>query len=220
MRRKQAAFDFRTWGGRRRGAGRKPAGVSAGVPHCRRPLLDHRHPVHLTLRAVRGLPSLRAANVFTVVRSRLAASSRQPFRIVHFSVQTNHVHLLVEAAGTAALGRGVQGLTIRLAKAVNRLLGRHGRVWADRYHARALRTPSEVRRGLVYVLLNGRKHGVCRRGIDPCSSGAWFQGWRERVAAPPGLAPVVRARTWLLSVGWWRRSRPISVEDGPARREP
>jgi len=67
-------------------------------------------------------------------------------------VQVNHVHVLVEADGSTALARGVQGLSIRLAKAINRVLGRRGRVWADRFHARALRTPREVRNGLVYVI--------------------------------------------------------------------
>src|SRR5881396_2560442 len=116
---------------------------------------------------------------------------------------------------TQALGRGMQGLGIRLAKAINRRLGRRGCVWAERYHGRALRTPREVRNGLVYVLLNGRKHGAIRRGIDPCSSGAWFGGWREGVEPSREPAPVARPRTWLLSVGW-RRSGPIGVDEAPA----
>ena len=111
----------------------------------------------------------------------------------------------------------MQGLGIRLAKAVNRRLGRKGRVWAERYHSRALRTPREVRIGLVYVLLNGRKHRVIGRGIDPCSSGAWFGGWRERIEPSRELAPVARPRTWLLRVGW-RRTGPIGVDEAPAAR--
>ena len=109
----------------------------------------------------------------------------------------------------------MQGLGIRLAKAINRRLGRRGRVWAERYHGRALRTPREVRIGLVYVLLNGRKHGVIGRGIDPCSSGAWFGGWRERIELSREPAPVARPRTWLLRVGW-RRTGPIGLDDAPA----
>src|SRR5207249_1642595 len=128
--------------------------------------------------------------VFLAMLRAISTASRAHFRIVHFSVQTNHVHVLVEAEGTRALRRGMQGLGIRLAKAINRLLQRRGRVWSDRYHARALRTPREVRHGLVYVLLNGRKHRVSGRGIDPCSSGAWFLGWRGRIEPPRGLRPV------------------------------
>jgi hypothetical protein len=125
------------------------------------------------------------------------------------------VHLIIESESTLALTRGMQGLGIRLAKALNRLLGRHGRVWSDRYHARALRTPREVRNGLVYVLLNARKHGAIGRGIDPCSSGPWFGGWREAVSAPPGLSPLARARTWLLSVGC-RRGGLVGMGEAPA----
>jgi REP element-mobilizing transposase RayT len=212
---RQCALPFRTWGGRRPGAGRKPAGPRAGVPHRRRPLHHRGQPVHVTLRAVRGLPSLRGVRLFWALRRSLAAASGAPFRVVHFSVQANHVHLLVEAEGTHALGRGMQGLGIRLAKAINRRLRRRGRVWAGRYHGRALRTPREVRNGLVYVLLNGRKHGAIDRGIDPCSSGAWFGGWREGVEPAREPAPVAPPRTWLLRVVW-QRSGPIGVEEAPA----
>jgi hypothetical protein len=84
----------------------------------------------------------------------------------------------------------MQGLGIRLAKAVNRVLGRRGKIRSDRYHCRALRTPREVRNTLIYVLLNGRKHHVTGRGIDPCSSGAWFSGWKHRVEPARGPIPV------------------------------
>jgi putative transposase len=125
--------------------------------------------------------------------------------------------LLVEAENTVALSRGMQGLGIRLAKAVNRVLARHGAVWGDRYHARDLRTPSEVRNGLAYVLLNARKHGIVLRGADPCSTAAWFGGWRETIDRPPDPCPVVRARTWLLCVGW-RRSGSISISATPVAK--
>lgn len=166
------------------------------------------------MRAVKGLPSLRMRQIFVPMRHAIAAGSKRDFRIVQFSVQSNHVHLLVESAGVQPLGRGIQGLAVRLAKAVNRLLGRHGAVWGDRYHARALPTPREVRHALAYVLLNARKHRPGAPGIDPCSSGPWFDGWRERLGFPPGARPVERARTWLLNVGW-RRWGAISVREAP-----
>lgn len=168
----------------------------------------------MTLRAIAGLPSLRARYVFPALRGALAASSKPAFRVVHFSVQTNHVHLLIEAEDGGALGRGVQGLAIRLAKTINRVLRRHGRIWSDRFHARPLRTPRDVRNGLVYVLMNGRKHGVSGQGLDPCSSAAWFEPWRQPGAS---LGPVAKARSWLLSVGW-RRAGSLGVDAVPAAR--
>ena len=109
----------------------------------------------------------------------------------------------------------MQGLAIRLAKAINGRLGRTGRVWADRYHGRALRTPREARNALIYVLSNGRKHRVIGNGIDPCSSGAWFGGWRRRIEKPPGPVPVADATTWLLRDGW-RLSGAIHIDDAPS----
>jgi hypothetical protein len=124
---------------------------------------------------------------------------------VQFSVQDNHVHLLAEATHKRALSSGIRGLAIRLARAVNRALGRRGVVWNDRYHARALRTPREVRHALVYVLMNFRKHRAVGAELDPCSSAAWFDGWRTSpVALASGPRPVAVARTWLAGVGWRR----------------
>jgi putative transposase len=212
---RQTTFDFRTWGGRRHGAGRKPAGPRRRVSHAARPPHAPRHPVHVTLRGVGGLPSFRRGPVFPAVRRALAAASRPAFRVAQFSVQTNHLHPLVEADGGRALVRGLQGLAIRVARAVNRVLARSGPAWADRYHARALTTPREVWRGLVYVLQNARKHGAASSGPDPCSSAPWFRGWVRPVTRPLGTSPVARPRTWLLAVGW-RRCGPLDVAMRPA----
>ncbi len=163
-----------TWGGRRRGAGPKPRGLRPGVSHRIRPYHDARHPAHLTLRATRGVPNLRTARVVPALREALRLAQRETFRICHFSVQSNHIHLLVEAKSREALSRGIQGLAIRLARAINRALRRSGKVWADRYHRRDLATPREVRNALVYVLNNVKKHRPGFAGLDPCSSAAWF----------------------------------------------
>ena len=126
---------------------------------------------------------------------------------MHYSVQRDHLHLLVEAAGDA-LSRGMRGFTTRTAKRLNRSGGTTGRVWSDRYHRHDLRTPREVRHALVYVLANGTKHGEVPAGeLDPCSSARYFDGW---ATSPAGLAaidtedesPVRRAESWLLRTGW------------------
>jgi putative transposase len=206
-----------TWGGRRDGAGRKPALARRRVRHRRRPVHDGRCPAHVTLRASNHLPSLRRDDVFGAVRAAFVKGSTDRFRIIHFSVQRDHVHLLLEADGHIRLRRGVQGLAIRIAKAVNRTLRRHGRVWADRYHVRALETPREVRHALVYVLQNWRKHLTDVRGLDPRSSAAWFTGWRVAIATPPQRVPIVAARTWLASVGW-RRHGLLRFDEEPRPR--
>jgi hypothetical protein len=150
--------------------------------------------------------------VFSAIRQAFAAM--RDLRLLHYSVQHDHVHLLVEADEAARFPRGVQGLAIRLAKAINRALGRHGRVWSDRYHARALRTPREVRNALVYVLNNARKHLRAMRGLDTCSSAPWFDGWSAAPAHSGGTAPIAAPRTWLARVGW-RRLGLIHVDETP-----
>jgi hypothetical protein len=211
----------RTWGGRRPGAGRKPGPGRSRVPHRIRP--DHRpsFPAHVTIRVRPNIPSLRAPRPFAAVLRSIAASSGQQFRVVHFSVQADHLHAIVEAAGRTALSRGAAGLAIRMARAINRSLGRSGGVWADRYHARAMRTPREVRNGMVYVLQNWMKHVRGARGIDQRSSAPWFDGWRQPVRRPSQPSPVATPRTWLASRGW-RRGSPslLSLDEGPARPPP
>ena len=145
-----------------------------------------------------------------------AAASGHGFRVLHFSVQADHVHLLVEADRPSRLSSGVRGLAIRMAKAINRAISGRGAVWADRFHARALTTPREVRHALVYVLQNWKKHEPAAVGIDPRSSGAWFVGWRDVRPCVRGRSPVAAPRTWLLRTGWWRRGR-IGLGDGPRR---
>jgi REP element-mobilizing transposase RayT len=204
----------RTWGGKRKGAGRKPKGPRPLVAHQARPDHDARHPCHVTKRFAFELPSLRV--LFSTVRDQIAASHKEGFRILHFSLQDDHLHLIVEADDREALSRGVQGLSIRVARAVNDALGRRGAVWEDRYHARDLRTPREVRNALRYVLLNRHKHRPERSApVDYCSSGPWFDGWAGALAAPRAPSPVRPPGTWLGGVGW-RRLGLLRLDETPA----
>ena len=185
-------------------------------PHCVRPLHRARHPVHVTLRAHPGLASFRSDTVYAALERALARASKSFFRVIEFSVQTDHIHLIVEAEGRLALTRGTQGLAIRCARAINRATHRRGRVWRHRYHAHYLRTPSEVRAAYVYVLLNFRKHLRAGPGIDPRSSGRWFGGWVRPAAPMDEPAPVVRPRTWLGAIGWRRAGGAIDCGESPA----
>jgi putative transposase len=171
--------------------------------------------VHVTLRARDSLPSLRSTRVFPSLQRSLAASHKSAFRVLHFSVQSDHIHLVVEGDAPVALVRGVQGLAGRCAKAVNRAVGRRGGVWSSRYHAHALRTPTETRRGLVYVLSNFRKHLGAAAGVDPRSSGPWFGGWRTPVPASRDKSPVEPPRTWLATLGWRRAGGAIAIDERP-----
>ena len=150
----QLELTIRTWGGRRHGAGRPPKPGRRSVPHRRRTPHVARCPAHVTLRAVSNLPSLRDERTFVTIQRALGLASKTGFRVFEFSIQTDHLHLLVEADDPTRFERGMRGLTIRIAKAVNRVLKRVGPVWGDRFHARPIRTPREMRNALVYVLNN------------------------------------------------------------------
>ena len=169
------------WGGRRDGAGRKP-GPRRRDQHARRAPLAARHPCHLTLRVRRDVPSLRSVRfVREFERSLRFACERGRFRVVHYALLGDHAHFVVEASSSRDLSCGMKSLCSRLSRAVNRVFLRSGPALDDRAHVRVLRTPTEVRRTIAYVLLNARRHlsqlgrWVDPRGrIDPASSGRWF----------------------------------------------
>jgi REP element-mobilizing transposase RayT len=207
MTKTQLAFELRTWGGSRRGAGRPRAAADERAAHgCRDPV-RRGQPVHVTLRMAAHVWNLRSARSFAVFDAALrGVRERDDFRVVYFSVQGNHLHLLVEAEGSRALACGMRALSIRLARGLNRMMRRRGPVLADRYHAHVLATPAEVRNALRYVLGNHAGHAAAwgeriRDGwVDPFSSSA------PRAARAAQLSlwtepPTVAARGWLLRSG-------------------
>ena len=197
------------------------------VAHRRRRAIRRRTVVHVTVRVVREVGRLRRRRLAPVLRAALVAGAvKEGFRICHFSIQGNHIHLVTEASSNAALSRGMQGFQISAARRINRALGRAGRVFDDRYHDVHLSSPRQVRAALCYVLNNARRHGERLDGryggIDPFSS-AWYfdgwsdEGWRRGLSPPVGPPPVAPAQSWLLATGWRQRGL-IGVEEVPAGR--
>lgn len=197
-------------GGKRKGAGRKKVHPGLGS-HAPRPAVSGRQPVHVTLHVCDDVYRLRSRRCFAVICAALAAArEKHGLRVIAFNVEGNHLHLIVEPDGAEALSRGMQGLAIRLARGLNRLQGRRGPVFRDRFFAHVLRTPREVRAALAYVLRNTVNH-FARFGRRLAES------FRDRFAvgffgtvvlpAPAGPPPVSPPRTWLLREGW-RLARP------------
>jgi len=205
MKARQQDLPLPQWGGRRQGAGRPrtrphPGLDRPGVPHLPRREFKQRHPVHVTMRLQPAAGYLRARHRARVIERALAAArERLGVRIVHYSIQGNHLHLIVEAESAAALSRAMQGLAIRLARALNGLAERRGPVFADRYHSRALVSRRKVANAVRYVLQNHRHHTrelLPSRWIDPLSSARYLN------VAAGDAAPVAEPRTWLLRTGW------------------
>ncbi|TMQ08715.1 MAG: hypothetical protein E6J90_39650 [Deltaproteobacteria bacterium] len=229
-------------GGRRRGTGRKPKGKRAGERHGARPDFKPYHPLHVVMRVAPGVGSLRKRKMYKALReATITAALREWFRIVHISLQGDHVHMLVEADDKTALARGMQGFQISAARNINTALGdgvrrRRGKVFADRYHVEVITTPTQAHHAIRYVLSNFRKHGEDQQGIartwlvDPFSSAIMFPDWKELEDRPwedrPWMWPiretydpliVFRPKTWMLAEGW-KRCGPISARDVPSRR--
>lgn len=202
--RQQRSFVFRTWGGLRRGAGPKLRRPSPAAPHRPRPEVRPYQPVHVTLRFLDHVWNLRSQRALAVVHRALdGVRLRTDFRVAHFSVQGNHVHLIVEADGARALATGARALSIRLARGLNAMMGRRGPVLEDRYHAHVLETPAEVRNAMRYVLGNFASHAR-RRGepvrdgfVDPFSSSSATQPRGTQASLWPE-APTRAPETWLL----------------------
>jgi REP element-mobilizing transposase RayT len=224
-------------GGKRPGAGRPPKGARAGSAHTRRPALVARHPVHVVLRVTSDVGSLRKRHMYAALREatitlamrELNLEEGNAFRIVHASIQRTHVHLLVEADHRMALSRGMQSFQISAARHINRVAGRRGNVFLDRFHQEIITNPTQARRALAYVLNNWRKHREDRSSIargwnvDPFSTGVLFLGWKERQDAQvlwrwrESYQPLVAylPTTWLLRVGW-RRGGTVSFYEIPS----
>ncbi len=204
-----------THGGEREGAGRKRVAPRPQVKHRRRPVLGEDHPVLVTWRVLDHVWSMQSKRSFRVLlRAFRPAVARFGARITHFSVQGNHLHLIVEANGTQALSSAMQGLGVRIARGLNRLMGRAGKVFADRFHAHALGSPTEARNAIDYVLGNTRIHAerqgrtvaryVDRFAVSHEQLGDETAWWRT---FDDGSPPVTAPASWLLEKGW-RRARP------------
>src|SRR5215470_12853838 len=211
-------------GGKRRGAGRKPKGMRARESHAARAEFKASQPLHVVMRVVRDVGSLRRRDRYKALReATITAAMRERFRIVHITLQRDHVHMIVEAENKAALAKGMQGFMISAAKHLNRALGdgerrRRGKVFNDRYHVEIITSPTQARHTIGYVLGNWRKHNEDQVGlartwlVDPFSTGVLFADWKELDGRPwmwpirEGYDPMIvfRPRTWLLAEGWMR----------------
>jgi REP-associated tyrosine transposase len=211
-------------------------GKKARVSHERKAGFAKLAVLHITCKLLPGLGSLRDPRIAVLLMAYLGCCCeaclprRGGFRIVEFSIQGNHVHLICEAKSQGELSRGMQGLMSGMARTLNRELGRKGTIFADRYHAELITSPTQCRNALLYLLANGKKHGVLHSNqeVDPWSTAPWFPftaADKQAAWSPAGPKPAAAARSWLLRMGWRRggsiyrhdhpKSRPKRRSDGP-----
>ena len=163
--------------------------------------------MHMTVRRREGLPSFRQQRVLDLVHALMRKKNDDSFQIVHYSIQSNHIHFVSEARDRRAVTRKMQGFMVAFAKRLNKMLERAGKVWADRYYARDILGSREMKNVLSYVFHNAKKHGVIQKGartLDMFSSAVLFEGWDEKFLRF-GFDdwPRPRPRTRMLR-SWWR----------------
>ena len=197
--------------------------------------------MHITMRALRGLPSFRAQVIFQmmmkILRNQTALGKAKRkytdvFRVLHFAIQDNHVHVMVEADDARALRSGVSGLVIAFARQLAKLFGRKKlKVWAERFHSREVGSPQDVVNTLQYIFQNYKKHGALTYGhgiVDRFSSARQFDGWQQKqlygapldqisfyIHGPEPWAPA-QPTTWLVSTGWKKYHPPLDTRAKPA----
>jgi putative transposase len=228
----QQALEFRTHGGKRTGAGRPRKAPGRREPHTKRPPLSRHAPAHVILRIEASVGTLRRRDAYHAIRLAMqTVLSRTDFRIVHASLERAHIHLVVEADDARSLARGMRAFEIAAARRLNAAISaarnrsRRGRVFADRYRARILRTPRDVRNVINYVLNNWRHHhehvdiDAMNWHVDYFSSGPTFDGWAElKPPLPARYEPLATSppATWLLRSGWTKHGA-ISMYAVPGR---
>lgn len=209
------------WGGRRRGAGRPNKSGHAG--HLKREKVDFKKPLHITLKLKEKMPQLRTKAFLKQFKIAIKIAKAFGLHVIHYSLLNNHIHMIIEARNNNCLERGMKSLCGRLGKLIRKLRGGSGSVWAARFHLHVMRTPTEVKRALEYVLLNAAKHARMIEHLDDFSSGYAFKSWAhllklERISglmreqfASYGLIDhpeLCAPQSWLLNQGW-KRARPL-----------
>jgi REP element-mobilizing transposase RayT len=149
-------------GGRRPGAGRKRL-HSKGVAHRKRETVNFRHALHVNFKF---RTTIRNKFSLGVLRKAIIKARFHGLRIIHFSMQSNHIHLILEAHDTEILSKGMRSLTITFAKGLKK-----GSIQIERYHLHVLRSLRETKNAVHYVLFNEQRHsGLKKAYVTPYSS--------------------------------------------------
>lgn len=140
-------------GGRRPGAGR-PRKHSTGVAHIKREKVTRHYPIHINFKYN---AQIRSDETMKVLRRSFQHAYMKGLNVTHFTLQSNHIHLIAETNHNKALNSGMRSITATLNHNFKK-----GKIQTERYHLHVLKTPTEVRNAIQYVLNNDLKHGLAR----------------------------------------------------------
>lgn len=201
------------WGGKRKGAGRKNR--SGTLNHLKRQRVNPKAPIHVTMKLREGLPNIQCPEMHEKFKSGLRKAKALGLRVIHYTVERNHIHMMIECSNNSSLSRGMKSLGASFGRAIRAFAGGKGPVFKERFHMRVVKTPMEVRNVIAYVLTNTSKHHKMAPGPTPYSSGMYFSEWKKLLGRRAG--PVLREfvpittdlpeflcepKSWLAREGW------------------
>lgn len=198
------------WGGQRKGAGRKNR--SRQVNHMKRDRVESKTPLQITLKLRPGLPNLRTQKMLEAFQCALVLAKAKGLRVIHYSLESNHAHLVVECLDNNSLSLAMKSFGSSFGKSVRKVAGGKGSVFAGRYHLRVLRNPTQTRNSFAYVLLNRFRHERAHVDDNPFSSGGYFDGWRKLIGRGPVTGKIELPeylcvpQSWLARKGWQKAS--------------
>jgi hypothetical protein len=201
------------WGGKRKGAGRK--NQTGTINHLKRERVNSKTPIHVTMKLRHGLPDIQCPEMHEKFKAGALKAKALGLRVVHYTVEWDHIHMLLECSNNKALSQGMKSLGASFGRAIRKFAGGKGRVFKERFHMRVLKTPTEVRNAMAYVLTNTSKHHKMAPGPTPYSSGMYFSEWKKLLGrrAGPNLREFVpltsklpeflcEPKSWLAREGW------------------
>ncbi len=153
----------------RKGAGR-PALHDPGIRHTNRPHIKKPASLHLTIKVKKKKAEIKNKSVLKILKRAILNARKQGLRVIHFSLEYDHVHLLIEADNNLILGKGMQAFGVTLSKAINRLKKLKGGVYKHRYHFRQISSTRELKIVMNYIFTNGLKHGTAKSILNPFNS--------------------------------------------------
>ena len=152
-----------------KGAGR-PAINDIGIRHIKRPKISRLTTLHLTIKVRSNKADIKSKKILKALHHAIKRARLKKLRVIHYTLEFNHLHLLIECESHKTLHQGMQAFGISLSKAINRIKKLKGTVYKHRYHLKKLATRRELKNALHYIFNNGKKHKRTNSILDPYNS--------------------------------------------------
>ncbi|MDD4973652.1 MAG: transposase [Bacteriovorax sp.] len=138
--------------------------------HTSRPHLSKACSLHLTVKIKKIKAELKNKSVLSILKRAILNARKQGLKVIHYSLEYDHVHLLIEADNNHILSKGMQSFGVTISKAINRMRKLKGGVYKHRYHFRKISSPRQLKNVLNYIFNNGIKHKTAKHIVGHYNS--------------------------------------------------